>query len=586
MMKKTEHPQLAKGDHTKAQQSPPEVDKNSLRLQGRGLPVLQLLLLIAVGLGLFVFRIASLPLVDPDEARCALIVQEMQATGNWLVPHLEGQLYFDKPAPFFWLAALVQNVTGSQELGGRLIAALAGLAAVLVSWAWGRRIFGNLAGLLAGLVLATSVEFFFIARWYRMDMPFVAAIWAAIWWLWRTERSGAKPSPWRGWVGFYALAGVATLFKGPAGLGLPMLIVIVYLLVSGQSRRLLGMFHPLGIGLYLLIAAPWYVAISLAEPGYAYEFFVQQNLFRYVGAGNLGHKWPGILYVPILLAGLLPWTIYLPGAVVRYFPRRWQQLKQHSEFLLLWLIALVTVVFFSFSTTKLPSYILLTFPPLAILIGGLIAEWISTPAPDLLLRHSARALLTAVLVIAPLILIGTEVYLQSLDLWIVLPIGISVFAAWRMYASLVRDNRRMLVGWGLVGIIAMFTFVAGHTTSAAYELLSTKSLAALVPPDSDGQRKICFWETKKYSFLVYTHTLKWTKFRREDPDGLGRLTRLMDSDKPVYCLVSGKEQLQSLKSACPNRLRMLGQTKNRWLVTNVTGPESISFSNINNMARK
>ena len=577
-MRKTEHPRLAGEDVAQARQIPLEVNTYTPRFQGRRLPAWHLLLLIAVGLGLFVFRAASLPLVDPDEARCALIVQEMQATGNWLVPHLEGQLYFDKPAPFFWLAALVHNVTGSQELGGRLVAALAGLAALLVSWALGRRIFGNSAGLLAGLVLATSVEFFFVARWYRMDMPFVAAMWAAIWWLWRgqrigAERGGSKPSPWIGWVGFYGFAGIATLFKGPAGLGLPMLIVVAYLLISRQPRRLLGILHPLGIGLYLLIATPWYIAISLAEPGYACEFFVQQNLFRYVGAGNLGHQWPGIIYIPILLAGLLPWTIYLPGAVVRYFPRRWQQLKQHSEFLLLWLTALVTVVFFGFSTTKLPTYILLTFPPLAVLIAGLIAEWISSPAPDLLARHGARALLTTVLIIALLILIGAEVYLQSLDFWIVLPISISIFAAWRMYASLVRDNRRRLVGWALAAIIAMFTFVAGHTTSAVYELISTKALAALVPPDSDGKRQICFWENKKRSFLVYTHARKWKKFRREDPDGLQKLSQLMRSNQRVYCLVSDEEHLQSLRSACPDRFRLLGQTKNRWLVTNVAIPD-------------
>ena len=178
-------------------------------------------LLVVVAGGLFLVGSGSLPLGDPEEARCALTVREMIRGGDWLVPHLNGEVYFNKPAPFFWLAAVVRMASGNVEFGGRAVAALAGVLAVLVTYDMGRRLFGTRAGLLAGLILATCGQFAFMARWYRMDRPFAAAMWAAIWWFWRAEerRVGPDGKPDRaGWVGFYAFCGLATLMKGPGGL--------------------------------------------------------------------------------------------------------------------------------------------------------------------------------------------------------------------------------------------------------------------------------------------------------------------------------------------------------------------------------
>ncbi len=175
------------------------------------------------------FRAGTLPLMDPDESRCAQIAAEMERSGDWLVPHFEGEVYFDKPAPFFWLTVVARKLTGNMELSGRLVASLAGIAAVLTTYAVGQRVFGATAGLLGGLILATSIEFLFIARWFRMDMPFTAAMWAAVWWFLRGESLFAADGNWehrrRGWVGFYFFCATATLFKGPAGLPMGAQIV-------------------------------------------------------------------------------------------------------------------------------------------------------------------------------------------------------------------------------------------------------------------------------------------------------------------------------------------------------------------------
>ena len=531
-------------------------------------------LLVALSVGLFLLNAGQLPLADPEESRCGLIVHEMLAGGDWLLPHLEGRPYYDKPAPFFWLAALGQRLTGSVELGGRLVAALAGLGAVLVTYAWAAALWGPTAGLLAGAMLATSGEFLFLARWYRMDMPFTAAMWAALWWFWRCQRrrpGGAAPAraPTAAWLGFYAFTAVATLFKGPAGLALPAIIVLAYFLLGRQYRAILGFFRPAGVCLYLLVALPWYLVVALRHGDFAYEFIVRHNLLRFAGGGNFGHTWPGVLYVPILLAGLLPWTIFLPGAVIRYFPRRWRDRDGSPAVLLLWLAALVPLVFFSFSRTKLSSYILPVFPPLSVLMAGLVAGWVNSAKPDRLMAHGARALWIMVLLL-PLVPAGLEVWLGAAGPWLAVPVGVSVLAAAAMRRSLRRDRRGGFVAWAVAAVVGTFLYLIAHSAPVGYERMSTRTLARLVPDPTGVQ--VCFWPARKFSFVLYTGARQTETFHRSSPDGLRALARLMGSSRRVYCLVSGRGQLEGLRRACPGLVHVVAGKGRSWLVSNRIGP--------------
>ena len=551
-----------------------------------------LLLLLAVCSALFLLGSASLPLTDPDESRCAVIVRGMLNSGDWVVPHLDGEPYFDKPAPFFWLVAVVQQASGRVELGGRLVAALGGLACVLVTWTMGRRMFGPLAGLLAGLVLASSVQFLFMARWYRMDMPYAAAMWAALWWLWRAEQAcpapawiapddpadvapHAQPGMWSGWVGFYAFGAVATLFKGPSGLALPMMMAVLYLLLTRQFRRLVGLVHPLGIAVYLLIAAPWYVAISLREPGYAYEFFIRQNLQRYLGGTNLGHSsWPGVLYVGILLGGLLPWTIYLPGAVLRCLPHKGQPVAERRNLLLLWLVPVFTVTFFAFSHTRVLGYVLPAFAPLAILIGRLQATWASSRRPDRLLWHGASALMVCVCLLAAGLVAG-EIYLGNLDAWIAGPLAFAAVALWRMGSCLKHARRKRFLAWGTGAIVMMLLFLGAHLAPTVYGRMSTRTLAQRVPVDLSG-RVIGYAGVKKPSFLIYTGAAEFEEYEESSPQSIERLRRVLQSDRAFYCLITGREEFQKAQANVGPLFRIVAQQGERYLITNVGAGQGAS----------
>jgi 4-amino-4-deoxy-L-arabinose transferase-like glycosyltransferase len=532
---------------------------------------LHVVLLVAVCAAMFLVRAGSLPLADPEESRCALIVRDMVQHDHWLVPHLQGEPYLDKPAPFFWLAALGVKLTGSAELGGRLVPALAALLAVLVTYAFARRVFADAyAGLLAGLVLATSGEFLFMARWYRMDMPFMAAMWAALWWFWRSEDRRlcqAPVSKAETWLGFYVFAAAATLFKGPAGLGLPALVITAYFMLSRQYRRVLEFFSPLGAGVYLLIAAPWYVVVSLRQPGYFHEFFLHQNLQRFAGGYDMGHNWPGVLYVPILLGGLLPWTMFLPGVVIRCFPRRWRLRNERPAMTLLWLAALVPLAFFSVSSTKLVSYILPVFPPLAVLIGGLIAVWTRSHQPDRLMKFGSHDLMVTVLIISAVPL-AVELWLKAAGWSSAIPFAASLLALAAMRYALGHARRAQFVGWGIAAIVAMFLYLVGHTAPIAYEIVSLRTVAQAVDAAKLEDANVCFWSKVKLSFFFYTGLEGGRKFKHFGPEALRALVETMASNRKVYCLVTGADRLAELLAASPRGLHVVAGSKYCWLVTN------------------
>jgi len=367
-----------------------------------------------------------------------------------------------------------------------------------------------------------------------------------------------------GWIGFYVFAGVATLLKGPLGLFLPAVVVGAYLILSRPARRLRDPFNLPGLGVFLLIAVPLYVVMGTNNPSHTGRFFLRENLMRYFSTTEFSHSFPGILYVGILLAGLLPWTIYLPGAFVRLFPWRWRRRMDAPGVLFCWIAVLLPLCFFAFSNTKLPSYILPCFPPLAVLIGGLLGTWMTSDAPDRLLAHGRRALLVMILIL-PLALIGAEAILGNLDMWIALPVAAAIIAASVMILAARRGQRRTTV-WAAVAAIVIFElFALGHTAPAGFNRISTRSLVALMPPGSEAP--VGFWANRKLSFMLYSESKEFIDFK-DRQYGLTELVDLLTSDQQAYCLVTGVERLASLREACPLPLTILGQAGECWLVTN------------------
>jgi 4-amino-4-deoxy-L-arabinose transferase-like glycosyltransferase len=546
--------------------------QTDLRTQAQGGVSKDIILLSAMCVVLYGIGAWLLPLADPEESRCALTVHEMMTTGEWVVPHLRGEVYDQKPAPFFWMAAGGQFITGSVEMGGRLVAGLFALAGVLGAYGVGRTLGGRKAGLLAGACLATAGLFLFMARWYRMDMPFAACIWLALACFWMGEhRAGdAKPSRWGwlgfplrwGWMGFYICCALALVFKGPAGLILPAGVLFWYFILIRKPKRLLEFFNLPGLLVFVAIGAPWYVMMSLRTPGYAYAFFIGENFGRAVSSRE-SHGMNPFLYLPILLAGLLPWTIYLPGACMRLFPRRAKESLEQRGLLFCWLAALIPLVFFMAASTRLANYILPCVPPLAVLVGVLMARWVDNPERDGLLTHGARAMWGMVLVMGLAVMAG-GVYFGLALAWQALPIVVLATGLTMMTIQLLGDRRDAFLTWTAGTVVSLYVCaIALHAPTGYHTYLSDRWMAQQIPADS----AVAFCSEDPFSVYLYAQPAEWVKLdddhlvEREFPKLREMLTRYDE----VYVYVSADEEKAAFDEHFPAATQ-LAENNGHWLM--------------------
>jgi 4-amino-4-deoxy-L-arabinose transferase-like glycosyltransferase len=317
---------------------------------------------------------------DIDEGMHAAIAQTMLLSGDWVTPVFNGEAFFDKPVLFNWLNAISFRLFGFTEFAARLPAALAGLGSVLLAWQLGRKLYGERAGFLAGLILATSLEFTILSRVVQYDIPFTFFVTLTLF----CFAGGIIDERKRRFyfLGFYAAAALAVLTKGPIGLILPGLVVIIYLLSSRRLYLLKEMQILPGIVVFMIIVTPWFLLMEQANDGYLEYFIFKQHLGNFLGgegAMKPRHPEPFYYYVPIILAGLLPWSALLPQSIIRAWRSKSDSASDLSRFLVIWILAMF--VFFSAATSKLSTYLLPVFPACSILIGCYLSEFLDNPRP-------------------------------------------------------------------------------------------------------------------------------------------------------------------------------------------------------------
>jgi 4-amino-4-deoxy-L-arabinose transferase-like glycosyltransferase len=291
-------------------------------------------------------------------------------TDNWLTLTYEGTPYYDKPAPYFWLVALGLKFFGLNEFAVRLPSALAATLSVLAIYLWGVLSKDPERALWGAMILATSVQFIGLGRGGRMDMPLAFFTTAAlIYFLWWKERDDRREWIWP----FYLLLALASLVKGPVGVVLPMLVVAVFVLAKRNWLLVRQMRLVRGAALFLLVVGPWYLLAFIEDPEYIQTFLLKHNLMRYFTNGRgVNHAEPIYYFLPILMGGFLPWTLFLPPLVQSMRQRLKEGVGEENLFLVLWVATVFC--FFSLSRNKLGGYILPLFPPLALLMGDFLRK--------------------------------------------------------------------------------------------------------------------------------------------------------------------------------------------------------------------
>jgi 4-amino-4-deoxy-L-arabinose transferase-like glycosyltransferase len=317
-----------------------------------------------------------------DEGRYAEIAREMVATGDWLTPRLNGYKYFEKPPLQYWATAAAFTAFGPNEWTARLWTALTGFACILLTWYVANRLRGPPVGLLAAAVTASAFLFAGLGHFASLDMGVAAFLAIAVFAFVVAQLDSTTPAERQRWMlAAWAAMALATLSKGLIGFVLPAGALAAYVLLQ-RDWRLLNRMHWLpGLALFAAIAAPWFVAVSLANREFFGFFFIHEHFERFLTKAH-GRYEPVWYFVPVLLAGLVPWTLMLFPALARLRGADGGARFRPLRFLAVW--AAVVFLFFSASSSKLPSYILPVLPALAVLIGSQLAtvdrRWILVQA--------------------------------------------------------------------------------------------------------------------------------------------------------------------------------------------------------------
>jgi 4-amino-4-deoxy-L-arabinose transferase-like glycosyltransferase len=340
--------------------------------------------LYAAAIGVCLFgNLGAIGLVGPDEPRYVWIARAMAETGDWVTPRLYGQPWFEKPILYYWAAAIGFLLNLSAEWAARLPSACAALAATLaIAWL-ARKHYGGGASslaspmLLAPLIFATSVAAIGFSRAATPDMLFSASIALAMASAANVFRQAgalraAETEP-RGeredassLVLFGVFLGTAVLAKGPAAIVVAGGAIGLWALATKQWRAAVRVTHPFAIAAFCVVALPWYVLCAIRNADFLRVFLWQHNFERYV-TPIFEHRQPFWYFGPIVVLALLPWTALL-WPVAQEGLRLWREKSWTNSpgfFFACW--AIIPVVFFSLSQSKLPGYVLPAIPPLALL---------------------------------------------------------------------------------------------------------------------------------------------------------------------------------------------------------------------------
>ena len=358
-----------------------------LRLTGR--PGQIIVLLIACYF-LFFFRIGARDLWNPDEPRYAQVAREMMETGEWVVPHLNGEVYTEKPPLYFWLIALISKPFGDvSEVTARLPSAMCAALIVLLTYVLGAKMLDRQAAFFGAVFMATSTQFVWIGRVGTLDMLLTLSILAAMA-VFYVAYADKRPLLYA--AGFaFLIPGIMT--KGPVGITVPLVVMLAFLLTEVflgkvDAKKQLAWFAVstvVGLAVIALVVVPWWQAAHERSGG-AYgslSILIKQTKGRMIEAYS--HKQPFHYYFGEILWQVLPWTVLIPLTAHAVWKKGNLRQNDGLRFLLVWFLGIF--LFFTYVSGKRSQYLLPLFPA-----GGLILGWaltVSNPFEGLLRERKA-----------------------------------------------------------------------------------------------------------------------------------------------------------------------------------------------------
>ena len=411
--------------------------------------------------------------------------------GNLLVPHLNYVAYIEKPPLLYWLTTLSFWIFGVSEFAARLPVALSAIAGIVATYFFALRAFGRRHALLSAAILTTTPLYALMAQVLTTDMTLTALVTIATFSFYLHWHEGGR---WC-WIAYVAMA-LAVMTKGPVGAAIPIVTMLIWLACLRQLRGAIAKFRAIpGLLLMLLIAAPWFVAISIREPGFADFYFIGEHLRRAFDS-DYSHSEAFYFYIPVLAVGLLPWSLLVPFLTWREAPR-----NPARSFCVV--AASVTVIAFSSSSAKLIPYILPAIPPIAALMADGLASC-AWPAADsraarrppdsriLIESGPMLALLGAGVIIAAIAAPQFRTPYVMTARPAMYAIGAILLAGGAVTTSMFM-TRRTAAGLGAIVVTLAFALIAGGWVRLETESMrSYASLSRAIAADAPDADIICY----------------------------------------------------------------------------------------------
>ncbi|MCE3239230.1 MAG: arnT 3 [Gammaproteobacteria bacterium] len=334
------------------------------------------LFFITLTIGIFyMLFLGTHPLFTPDEGRYSEVAREMIVTGDYITPRLNGVVFLDKPVFYYWLQASSIALFGLKEWALRFWPSLIGVLGCVMTYFSGRLLFTRRAGILSAIILATNPLYYGAAHYANLDLEVAVFISNTLLFiLLGTQTSFSNRSRTLFLMFAYLFAGLAALTKGLIGLVFPILITGSWIILLNRWRLLRQMHLIAGLLIFTAITVPWYFLVQKANPQFFHFFFITQQWARFLTKADFNNPSPVWFYIPILLAGFFPWSVFLIQALSQQIKLVFKNHQQHASlvFLLLW--SLIVFVFFSIPKSKTIGYILPLFPALALLVGNYLSN--------------------------------------------------------------------------------------------------------------------------------------------------------------------------------------------------------------------
>jgi len=466
---------------------------------------------------LFLYGLAQFGLVGADEPRYAEVAREMLQRHDWITPALYGQPWLEKPPLYYWQAMIAYSIFGVSDWAARLPSVLDATLLVLAIYIFLRR-FRPGFELDGALIAASSVGIIGYARAASMDMALAVAFTLAMlgWWAWRETGKKIYLAAFYGFLAFGMLA------KGPVAPFLAAIAILLFAAAIGEFRLISKMLWLPGIGVFCLIAFPWYFTVQMRNPNFFHAFIIEHNLDRF--STNLyHHPEPFWYYLPVTALALLPWTVFVIAAFVQSVRTTWAERKsngagklsvenQLSLFACCWLI--VPLLFFSLSQSKLPGYVLPAIPAGGLLLSEYMRQRLTqgvaeSAAKGLVVLHAllAAAPIVPALLIAYLIadhrLPAGRPLLVALAIAFALCVGIAL--------TLVRPSGlRMLRFVTLIPVVLSVGATLKLGSTAIDQSLSARPLAQQIASIETQPRQLAVYHVRReleYGLTFYRNQL-------------------------------------------------------------------------------